>query len=128
MQTKKCEVCKRKMKVFAFSNRRKTCSPECHSKLAKREAVKASDRKRIATDPTPEQIKEATKHALAFRAALQASDGVPSKKCPCCLRPVRLVNYVAGIVWLRVHRNHTGSICDGSRHVVSYPNERLVEA
>jgi hypothetical protein len=63
--------------------------------------------------------------AIAVQIQRRVYSTEPRRKCPECLRRVRLVNSVAGAVWLRPHRIN-GELCPGSRTVVCYPKEKEV--
>jgi hypothetical protein len=137
---KKCVVCKKKMKVFNFRPR-KTCGKECQAKLASQcggqwqadMAEKAGltpvKKPKVLRprDPTPIEIAQAAPLRGSLRIVDRCIAAEPRRKCPCCLRPVRLVNSVAGTVWLRAHRSVTGMECLGSRHIISYPREKVVD-
>jgi hypothetical protein len=123
-----CPVCRHKFKRFAFY-RRKTCSKRCLAELKRRNGLAASppkrpcERKLVAQENIESRL--IAEKAVAVRIRERVYSGEPRRKCPECLRRVRLVNSVAGAVWLRPHKIN-GELCPGSRLVVSYPREKEV--
>jgi hypothetical protein len=112
-----CKHCGKPFEI-PVDGRRVTCSRECHKALA----IKAATQQRI------EQMELATlaeqRNQFADRPVRSyVQDREPRRQCPDCLRRVRLINSVAGAVWLRRHRDHAGNECTGSRLVVCYPME-----
>jgi len=130
---RRCSICKT---LFPAGRRnRKTCSDECRVKLAVKHdqerqlqivssaAVKANKPESICGIRT--QVDTSNQLALirSLRVIQRPINHEPRRKCPVCCQFVRLVNSVAGAVWLRPHKLN-GHPCDGSRAVVCYPNER----
>ena len=130
---RRCSVCRT---LYPVGRRnRKTCSDECRVKLAvmhdqeRQAAIRQSTAARQLTLVPMKTINIPAAAALvrSLRVVQRPIVGhEPRRKCEVCLQRVRLINSVAGAVWLRQHK-HNGQICDGSRSVVCYPYEREAE-
>jgi predicted nucleic acid-binding Zn ribbon protein len=131
---RRCSVCRT---LYPVGRRnRKTCSDKCRVTLAvmhdreRQAAILAASKKATAKpDGSVSQSDITARSAIArsLRVVQRPVAGnEPRRKCEVCCQRVRLINSVAGAVWLRQHQ-HNGQICDGSRAVVCYPYEREAE-
>lgn len=115
-KTVKCANCGKDFQV-GLNCRRVTCGDDCHRDLAIRNASEVAVRREL-------ELAEAQQRKQQLRVGSQfARDVEPRRKCPCCGQRVRLFRSVSGAIWLRAHKIN-GEVCEGSRSVVSYPNER----
>jgi len=127
-ETVVCPICRHKFKRFSFY-RRKTCGKKCQVELMRQQGLAQAQPKRPceAKLKAQENIESrlVAEKAVAVQIHRRVYSTEPRRKCPECLRRVRLVNSVAGAVWLRPHEIN-GGLCPGSRLVVAYPREKEV--
>jgi predicted nucleic acid-binding Zn ribbon protein len=127
---RRCSYCK--SLYPARRSNRKTCSDECRVKLAvqKDQERRTSIVNDIAAERAGVAVIDVTTEKALVRSRrvlpAPAINREPRRRCEACGRRVRLVYSAVGAVWLRPHL-HNGQLCEGSRNVIQYPNEKEVE-
>lgn len=119
-KTVTCANCGKDFQV-GVNVRRVTCDERCHRELMVRNANLAA----VKREQEAAEV-EQRRQQLRVVGGRYATDAEPRRKCPCCGQRVRLFRSVSGAIWLRAHKSGE-EMCDGSRFVVSYPNERKAE-